>query len=226
MGHRPFQIFQLNAQKRIGVMHSVMNDEILKDFGALLISEPHVWRNDEGRSISTPMAHRNWVKYEPTIQNTEGRWAYRSMIWTRADLEVEQVKIESSDITAVTMRLPQCIVLLMSVYVQGSDPDALELAIQIIKQAISEVKQRNMSTEIIVASDFNRHNILWGGNTASEERQGEAEPIIEMMGEQGLTSLLECGTITRDQGGDESTIDLVLKSRIHLDIPLDIWVTT
>ena len=135
------------------------------------------------------------------------------MIWTRADLEVEQVEIESSDITAVTMRLPQCIVLLMSVYVQGSDSDALELAIQNIKQAVSEVKQRNTATEIIVAGDFNRHDILWGGNTASEERQGEAEPIIEMMGEQGLTSLLECGTITRDQGGDESTIDLVLTTQ-------------
>ena len=42
MDLKPFQILQLNAQKRIGVMHSVMNDESLKDFGALLIQEPHI----------------------------------------------------------------------------------------------------------------------------------------------------------------------------------------
>ena len=33
------------------------------------------------------------------------------------------------------------------------------------------------------------------------------------MGAQGLISLLKCGTITRDQGGDASTIDLVLVSQ-------------
>ena len=56
--------------------------------------------------------------------------------------------------------------------------------------------------EIIIAGDFNRHNTLWGGNTVSDERQGEAEPIIMMMSEQGLTSLLKRGIIIRDQGGD------------------------
>ena len=61
--------------------------------------------------------------------------------------------------------------------------------------------------EIIVTRDFNRHDILWGG---SAERQGKAKPIIDMMGNLGLVSLLRSGTITRIQGEDESTIDLVL----------------
>ena len=73
-----FQILQLNAQKRTGVMHSVINDENLRDFGVLLILEPHVWRDKEGRAISTPTAHNNWTKIEPTTFNTEDRWAYRS----------------------------------------------------------------------------------------------------------------------------------------------------
>ena len=63
-------------------------------------------------------------------------------------------------------------------------------------------KQRVGILEVIIARDFNRHNTLWGGNTVSDERQGEAEPIIIMMSEQGLTSLLKRGVITRDQGGD------------------------
>ena len=49
MDLKPFQILQLNAQKRIGVMHNVINDESLKGFGALLIQEPHVWKNNEGK---------------------------------------------------------------------------------------------------------------------------------------------------------------------------------
>ena len=36
-----FQIVQINAQKKRGVMHSIMNDESLRDVGALLISKPH-----------------------------------------------------------------------------------------------------------------------------------------------------------------------------------------
>ena len=213
MERESFQILQLNAQKRIGVMHSVINDENLRDFGALLISEPHVWRNKEGRAISTPTAHNNWTKTEPTILNTEERWAYRSMIWTRSGLEAEQVRIDSSDITAVIIKLPKHAILLISVYVQGSDKEALEFAIRSISQLISSERARCSTLEIVVAGDFNRHDALWGDERVSEESQGAAEPIIEMMGEQGLISLLKSGIITRDQGGDESTIDLMLASQ-------------
>ena len=168
-----------------------MNDETLKEYGALVISEPHVWKNSEGKIISTPLSHQNWVKTEPTIQNKEGRWPYRSMIWTRADLEVEQAQIETSDITAVTVRLPHLSILLFSVYVQCADPDALQIAVQNISQTILREKQRVGRLEVIVAGDFNRHDALWGGNKVSDERQGEAEPIITMMSEQGLISLLK-----------------------------------
>ena len=66
---------------------------------------------------------------------------------------------------------------------------------------------------MIVMSDFNQHNILWGGMAVSDERQGEAKPIIKMMGTQGLISSLKYGIITRDQGGDTSIINLVLISQ-------------
>ena len=87
-------------------MHTVINNESLKDFGVILISEPHVWRNNKGRAILTPIIHHNWTKTEPLILNNEGRWPYHSMIWTQADLEIEQVQVMSSDITAVVIRLP------------------------------------------------------------------------------------------------------------------------
>ena len=113
-------------------MHSVINNENLRDFSVLLISELHVWRDNEGRAILTLAAHNNWIKTEPTILNTKDRWAYRSMIWTRSDLEAKQVRINSSDITAAIIKLSQHTILLISVYIPGSDTEALEFAIQSI----------------------------------------------------------------------------------------------
>ena len=82
------------------------------------------------------------------------------MIWTRADLEVKQIPVKSSDITAVLVWLPQCTILLISVYVQGADPDASRSAILHIGQAIASVRQRVANPELIVAGDFNRHDFL------------------------------------------------------------------
>ena len=61
--------------------------------------------------------------------------------------------------------------------------------------------------------DFNRHDQLWGGNqVATRNRQGEAEPIVLLMADWGLTSLLPRGIFTREEGPHQSTIDLVLAS--------------
>jgi hypothetical protein len=73
-----FQILQLNVRKKTEVQHSLLNDEDLKDFSILAISEPHSQRNGE-TVIVAPMGHHNWVKFLPTAQN-EGRWVFRSMI--------------------------------------------------------------------------------------------------------------------------------------------------
>ena len=62
MGDKSFQILQINAQKRPLVIHSVINNESLKDFEVILILEPHIWRNKEGRVILIPTAHHNWIK--------------------------------------------------------------------------------------------------------------------------------------------------------------------
>ena len=67
---------------------------------------------------------------------------------------------------------------------------------------------------MIIAGDLNRHDILWGGDAVSDERQGEAEPIIEMMSEQGLLSLLKSGTVTRNQGGDKLTINVIFATQL------------
>jgi ribonuclease HI len=68
----------------------------------------------------------------------------------------------------------------------------------------------------MITGDFNRHDQLWGGDDVSLSRQGEADPIIDLMSEFALSSLLKRGTKTWHGGGQsgdcESTIDLVLAS--------------
>jgi hypothetical protein len=53
---RSLRFLQLNVQKQRNVQHSVMNDANLKEYAALVISEPHVLEID-GKVTTSPMGH-------------------------------------------------------------------------------------------------------------------------------------------------------------------------
>jgi hypothetical protein len=53
---------------------------------------------------------------------------------------------------------------------------------------------------------------MWGGDDISVERQGEADPNIDLMNDFMLRSLLRRGTKTWQSGDYKTTIDLVLAS--------------
>ena len=141
------------------------------------------------------------AKVEPEARDKTG-WVYRSMLWIKNDIEMEQVQAPSSDITTALIWLPHQTILLVSVYVEGNSQVALSDATATIASIIAKAKLRSDSLKLIIVGDFNRHDNLWGGDTVSDSRQGEAEPIIEMMAEFRLISLLRRGTIMRSQGGD------------------------
>ncbi|KAF4230065.1 hypothetical protein CNMCM8980_005994 [Aspergillus fumigatiaffinis] len=112
-----------------------------------------------------------------------GDSAIRSMLWINKDAEAEQVSVESPDLTAAVIRLPERLIFMASVYVEGGDAHALRDACNHLRKAITK---------------------------------GEADPIIDLMNEFTLSSLLKRGTKTWHGGGlggdYESTIDLVLAS--------------
>ncbi|OXN26561.1 hypothetical protein CDV57_08406 [Aspergillus fumigatus] len=146
----------------------------------------------------------------------EGRWAIWSMLWINKDAEAEQVSIKSPDLTAAVIRLPERLIFLASVYVEG-DAHALRDACNHLRNSITKVRRdRDTVVEVMIVGDFNRHDQLWGGDDVSLERQGEADPIIDLMNEFALSSLLKRGTKMWHGGGlggdYESTIDLVLAS--------------
>ncbi|KAJ6439206.1 reverse transcriptase [Purpureocillium lavendulum] len=162
------------------------------------------------RVTTSPMGHRNWTKMIPTsTHNTP--WPIRSMLWVRSDIEAEQMPIQSADLTAAVLRLPARDVLVVSVYVEWNNEQALTCAMTLLDGLIRQFRDgTGRRTDMVLAGDFNRHDFLWGGDEVSARRQGEGEPIIDLMSEHGLCSLLPRGTKTWQGPESESTIDLVL----------------
>jgi exonuclease III len=188
-----------------------MNDEEIQDATVLAVQEPQA-RIIQGRLLTTPMYHHKWTKMIPTAYR-EGRWAIQSMLWINKEVEAEQVTIDSPDLTAAKLRLADRLLLVASVYVPGGDPRALRSTCSKLRSAITEVR-RNASTvvEVAIVGDFNQHDQLWGGDDVAFGRQGEADPVIDLMSEFFLNSLLPRGTKTWHNGEQNRTIDLVLAS--------------
>jgi hypothetical protein len=154
---KPMRILQLNMQKRREVQHSVMNDASQREYAALVVSEPYVFEM-EGKMRTSPMGHQSWTAILPSERHS-GRWAVRSMLWVRKDMECEQVSVPSADLTVVLLRLPDRSVLLASVYVEGANAAALSETVMLLDTAISTARCRGgPRLDIVVAGDFNRHD--------------------------------------------------------------------
>lgn len=189
-----------------------MNDEEMHDVAVIAIQEPQA-RKIKGRLLVTPMAHHKWTKMVPSVCKEDGRWAIRSMLWVRKDLEAKQVPVESSDLTAVVLRLPRRRVLVGSVYVEGVAKQALADACRLLWKVFDETsRDTGEEVEVLILGDFNGHDQLWGGDEILPARQGEADEIIEVLIEYSLSSLMPRGTKTWKGGDHETTVDLVLAS--------------
>jgi hypothetical protein len=83
------------------------------------------------------------------------------MLWIRKDIEVEQVLIQSSDLTAAVLRLSDRSILVVSVYVEGENTAALLDTTEMLHQLIQETRTRiGTRVDVALAGDFNRHDQL------------------------------------------------------------------
>jgi hypothetical protein len=214
--NKTLRIIQLNVKKQGAVQDSLMNDKEIQDAVAIAIQEPQA-RRIQGRLLTTRIGHHKWTKMIPSTWR-EGRWAIRSMLWISKDVEAEQVPIESPDLTAAVIRLSERLIFVAPVYVERGDVQALRDTCNHLREAITKVRRDTGTVvEVMIVGDFNRHDQLWGGDDVPLERQGEADPIIDLMNEYSLSSLLKRGTKTwlgGDHGGyHESTMTSSLPLR-------------
>lgn len=102
--------------------------------------------------------------------------------------------VESPDLTVAVIRLPERLIFLASVYVEGGNALALDDVCNHLLNAVTKVRRdTGVVVEILIVGDFNRHDQLWGGGDVSLGRQGEADSIIDLMNEFALSSLLKRG---------------------------------
>ena len=58
---REFRILQANLKKITMAQHSMLNDENLKDFGLLLIQEPHRFLDDTNKPVASPIGTNSFL---------------------------------------------------------------------------------------------------------------------------------------------------------------------
>ena len=157
---KSLRIIQLNVRKRSEIHDSLMNDEEITDAAVIAIQEPQARRIND-RLLTSPMAHHKWTKMVPSICREEGRWAIRSMLWIRKDLEAEQIPIASPDLTAAVLRLPERQILIVSVYVEGGNVQALAETCNMLRTVITDVRRyAGHIVDVAIVSDFNRYDQL------------------------------------------------------------------
>jgi ribonuclease HI len=222
--YRELNILQANVGKRSGAQDAMYNDEDLWRFDAILIQEPNCYRIEDETYVTG--VGMNWELVLPKVRSGQGQ-PFRSCIWMSRSSEYIQVEVGSPDITAVRLKAHGHEILLVSVYIptistpsdggeRGTrvDEHNLRTRMQLLQTAIEKEKEQCPGLELVIAGDFNRHDLLWGGEEVGlGTRQGEAQGIREFIETNDLQLLLPRGTITWERDGiAASTIDLVCSS--------------
>ena len=77
----------------------------------------------------------------------------------RSDIEVEQIPIASTDLTAAVLTPPDRSMLAISVYIAPADEEALRRSAHQLRQAIRETRQKvGTRVDVMLLGDFNRHD--------------------------------------------------------------------
>jgi hypothetical protein len=114
---RHLRILHLNVGKRKQVQQSLLNDETLKDFDALAIVEPYIYRHLHTGKL-TVILHTSWQMFTPSVERTDSmpRYTFRLLIWVNSHYKAQAVPVDCYNITAVSIRIEGGSILLISVY--------------------------------------------------------------------------------------------------------------
>lgn len=81
------------------------------------------------------------------------------MFWIQKDIEAEQLAVQSSNLTAAVLRLPERGKLVVLAYIEGHDVDALKHIITNRNETRQETRRRNGTrVHVVLGEDFNRYD--------------------------------------------------------------------
>jgi hypothetical protein len=219
-----FKVLHVNIGKRKTAHWSLFCDGSLADFDILTVVEPYIYEDLDTGEPAFP-TERNWQMFIPSVRHEgEVRYAYRAAMWVNKRHAGRQVAVASGDIVAVTIPANHGAALIVSAYdvkpntSQVANEEQLRSKLQMIGDAYDTVNngRKGGQVDLLLCADLNRHHVLWGGAQALGEpgRTDEAEPIIDFMQENALTSLLPSGAVTWEHynGSACSTVDILLAS--------------
>lgn len=217
------QILHYNVGKRRQVQGSLLNDKELEQYDVLVVLEPYIYPYTDTEKPRTPQ-HVNWTAITPTTVRTDGhiRHSFRAMLYVNKRTRAQQVAVDSPDIAATAIETEEGTVLLVGAYdfdatatTKRERDRTLAAKMNLIRLAVDETyRERGPEAQILICSDFNRHDTLWGGFAALKDdgRRDEAGDILRFIEEYGLQSLLRPGTVTWEHQtrGAYSTVDVIL----------------
>jgi retrotransposon-encoded endonuclease len=139
------------------------------------------------------------------------------MIWAHKRIKTKPIKTTNRDLVGVIIETNNRVILVIAAYMppkSNRGDEELYLKLDQIRSLITETRRNHIrQLELVIGGDFNRYDQLWGGDeVALHDRQGEGEPVIELMADLDLQSLLPRGTPIwySDTAELQSTIDLMM----------------
>lgn len=194
-----------NVNRQFPVQLSIINDQSIRRFTAVMVTEPSI-ANIDGKPFVSQ--HRCWITVTPTTYK-EGptHHAFRSLLYIHKDTPFVQFPTTSPDVTAGVITTQTDHIFIASIYIPGrsrqssTEQDLIEAAssrLATLSEAFSSAKIKyGENLPIIVGGDFNRHDPVWGGiNVPKSQYAGEGEPILQWMHRHDTSSALPCGTVT------------------------------
>ena len=191
----------------------------------LAIQEPYI------DTLGNTRANPKWNMIYPTTANRGAQHPPRTVILVNTKIPSEsivQIRIESSDITAITMRTSERPLTIINIYNANEHNDTIDTISEQWEQH-ERTFRPGPSTEILLLGDFNRHHPTWepanNAHLTSPDRllNPLLDLIINMRLEMALPRYLE--TLEARNGGRWTRPDNVWRNTDSASsvVTCDIW---
>ncbi|OHW97034.1 reverse transcriptase [Colletotrichum incanum] len=200
------------------VMATLLRDPNIDKYDIIAIQEPY--RNPFSATTHHPAKDRFHLCYPSGVERGPARVCL--FISKKLDHSRWQFRESSRDLCTISIRTgednepPTVIHNIYNPLPQESDRP------QVLQQLRKSLETHQHSEQIVVG-DFNLHHELWGGSNI-RARDREATELLDLMDDMNLTSQLQPGTVTYEEGNRRMTIDLCLVTRPRTKTALDGYV--